>query len=142
MLFLSVLWKGCATKGAVIGGFLGLVSSVVLTVVSPSCGGGPSAIRGLGLVPVPFACPVLDDHRLPRHLDILGARPQLAGGEGEVDSMRSRCRRRRGWGGGGVGALMPVRLAGQRRAAGFSSGCRQGTGRCWIIDKGKSAGQR
>ena len=36
VLFLSVLWKDCTTKGAVIGGFLGLVSSVGLTVVSPS----------------------------------------------------------------------------------------------------------
>jgi cation/acetate symporter len=33
---MSVLWKDCTTKGAVIGGFLGLVSSVALTVVSPS----------------------------------------------------------------------------------------------------------
>jgi len=36
VLFLSVLWKDCTTKGAVIGGFLGLVSSVGLTIVSPS----------------------------------------------------------------------------------------------------------
>ena len=36
VLFLSVLWKDCTTKGAVIGGFMGLVSSVGLTVVSPS----------------------------------------------------------------------------------------------------------
>ena len=36
VLFMSVLWKDCTTKGAVIGGFLGLVSSVALTVVSPS----------------------------------------------------------------------------------------------------------
>ena len=36
VLFMSVLWKDCTTKGAVIGGFLGLVSSVGLTVVSPS----------------------------------------------------------------------------------------------------------
>ena len=36
VLFMSVLWKDCTTKGAVIGGFMGLVSSVVLTVVSPS----------------------------------------------------------------------------------------------------------
>jgi cation/acetate symporter len=36
VLFMSVLWKDCTTKGAVIGGFLGLASSVVLTVVSPS----------------------------------------------------------------------------------------------------------
>lgn len=36
VLFLSVLWKDCTTKGAVIGGFLGLISSVGLTIVSPS----------------------------------------------------------------------------------------------------------
>ena len=36
MLILSLLWKDCTTRGAVIGGFLGLVSSVLLTVVSPS----------------------------------------------------------------------------------------------------------
>ncbi len=36
VLLLSVLWKGCTTRGAVIGGFLGLISSVVLTIVSPS----------------------------------------------------------------------------------------------------------
>lgn len=36
VLFMSVLWKDCTTKGAVIGGFLGLIASVVLTVVSPS----------------------------------------------------------------------------------------------------------
>jgi len=36
VLFMSVLWKDCTTKGAVIGGFLGLISSVALTVVSPS----------------------------------------------------------------------------------------------------------
>ncbi len=36
VLFLSVLWKDCTTRGAVIGGFMGLISSVGLTVVSPS----------------------------------------------------------------------------------------------------------
>ena len=36
VLFLSVLWKDCTTRGAVIGGFLGPISSVGLTVVSPS----------------------------------------------------------------------------------------------------------
>ena len=36
VLFMSVLWKDCTTKGAVIGGFLGLITSVALTVVSPS----------------------------------------------------------------------------------------------------------
>ncbi len=36
VLFMSVLWKDCTTRGAVIGGFLGLISSVLLTVVSPA----------------------------------------------------------------------------------------------------------
>jgi cation/acetate symporter len=36
VLLMSVLWKDCTTRGAVIGGFLGLISSVVLTIVSPS----------------------------------------------------------------------------------------------------------
>ena len=36
VLFMSVLWKDCTTRGAVVGGFLGLVSSVGLTIVSPS----------------------------------------------------------------------------------------------------------
>jgi cation/acetate symporter len=36
VLFMSVLWKDCTTRGAVVGGFLGLFSSVALTVVSPS----------------------------------------------------------------------------------------------------------
>jgi len=36
VLLMSVLWKDCTTKGAVIGGFLGLISSVALTIVSPA----------------------------------------------------------------------------------------------------------
>jgi cation/acetate symporter len=36
VLVMSVLWKDCTTRGAVVGGFLGLISSVVLTVVSPA----------------------------------------------------------------------------------------------------------
>ncbi|AQS41119.1 MAG: Acetate permease [Candidatus Tokpelaia hoelldobleri] len=35
-VLLSILWSGCTTKGAVIGGTLGLVSSVGLTLVSPA----------------------------------------------------------------------------------------------------------
>ncbi len=36
VLLLSVLWKDCTTRGAVTGGFLGLIASVGLTVVSPA----------------------------------------------------------------------------------------------------------
>ncbi|PKO88571.1 MAG: cation acetate symporter [Betaproteobacteria bacterium HGW-Betaproteobacteria-10] len=36
VLFMAVLWKDCTTKGAVVGGFMGLASSVGLTIVSPS----------------------------------------------------------------------------------------------------------
>ena len=36
VLFMSVLWKDCTTRGATIGGFLGLITAVGLTVVSPS----------------------------------------------------------------------------------------------------------
>ncbi|NMG73230.1 cation acetate symporter [Aromatoleum diolicum] len=36
VLFMSVLWKDCTTRGATIGGFLGLITAVVLTVLSPS----------------------------------------------------------------------------------------------------------
>nr|WP_246012010.1 cation acetate symporter [Hydromonas duriensis] len=36
VLFMSVLWKGVTTRGATIGGFLGLISAVGLTVISPA----------------------------------------------------------------------------------------------------------
>jgi cation/acetate symporter len=36
VLFMSVLWKGTTTKGAVTGGFVGLLTAVTLTVLSPS----------------------------------------------------------------------------------------------------------
>ena len=35
VLLLSILWRGLTTRGAVIGGFVGLISALVLTVVSP-----------------------------------------------------------------------------------------------------------
>lgn len=36
VLFMSVLWKDCTTKGAVVGGYVGLISAVVLTIGSAS----------------------------------------------------------------------------------------------------------
>ena len=36
VLFMSVLWKDCTTRGATIGGYVGLISAVVLTLLSKS----------------------------------------------------------------------------------------------------------
>jgi cation/acetate symporter len=36
VLLLSMLWKGLTTRGAFIGGFVGLIAAVVLTIFSPS----------------------------------------------------------------------------------------------------------
>jgi cation/acetate symporter len=36
VLFMSVLWRNCTTRGATVGGFLGLVTAVVLTILSKS----------------------------------------------------------------------------------------------------------
>ncbi len=36
VLFMSVLWKNCTTRGATIGGFMGLITAVGLTIVSKS----------------------------------------------------------------------------------------------------------
>ncbi|HEX8883021.1 MAG TPA: cation acetate symporter [Noviherbaspirillum sp.] len=36
VLFMSVLWKNCTTRGAALGGFVGLITAVVLTVLSKS----------------------------------------------------------------------------------------------------------
>ncbi|MFG1319017.1 cation acetate symporter [Xanthobacter autotrophicus] len=58
VLFMSVLWKDCTTRGAVIGGFLGLASSVILTILSPSVWeatlGNP-----VGSAPFPYTSPAL-----------------------------------------------------------------------------------
>jgi cation/acetate symporter len=58
VLFMSVLWKDCTTRGAVVGGFLGLFSSVALTVVSPA---GWEATLGnpKGSALFPYASPAL-----------------------------------------------------------------------------------
>ena len=36
VLFMSVLWKDCTTRGSVVGGIVGLLSSLGLTVLSPA----------------------------------------------------------------------------------------------------------
>lgn len=58
VLILSVLWKGTTTRGAVIGGFLGLISTVIMTVLSPSVWevtfGNP-----VGSAPFPYTSPAI-----------------------------------------------------------------------------------
>jgi len=58
VLLMSVMWKDCTTRGVVIGGFLGLISSVVLTVISPAVW---EATLGYpkGSAPFPYASPAL-----------------------------------------------------------------------------------
>lgn len=58
VLFMSVLWKNCTTKGAVIGGFAGLGTAVILTIISPSVWeatlGNPA-----GSAPFPYTSPAI-----------------------------------------------------------------------------------
>ncbi len=58
ILVMSTFWKGMTTKGAVIGGILGLISSVGLTILSP---GVWEAVLGYekGSAPFPYANPAL-----------------------------------------------------------------------------------
>jgi cation/acetate symporter len=58
VLFMSVLWKDCTTRGAVIGGFLGLISSVGLTIVSPSVWEGTLG-NPVGSALFPYSSPAL-----------------------------------------------------------------------------------
>jgi len=58
VLFMSVFWGGCTTRGAVIGGFLGLISSVALTVVSPSVWEATLG-HAVGSAPFPYSSPCL-----------------------------------------------------------------------------------
>ena len=57
-LILSILWKGCTTRGAVIGGFIGLISALVMTVLSDAVWvatlGYPK-----GSAPFPYASPAI-----------------------------------------------------------------------------------
>lgn len=58
VLLMSVLWKDCTTRGAVIGGFMGLVSSVVLTVLSPAVWEATLG-NAKGSAPFPYQSPAL-----------------------------------------------------------------------------------
>jgi cation/acetate symporter len=56
VLFMSVLWKGCTTRGAAVGGFLGLLSAVVLTLLSKAVW---VDVFHYASAPFPYASPAL-----------------------------------------------------------------------------------
>jgi len=58
VLFMSVLWKNCTTRGAVTGGFVGLVLSVTLTVLSPAVWEAALG-NSVGSAWFPYASPAL-----------------------------------------------------------------------------------
>jgi cation/acetate symporter len=58
VLLLSMYWKGLTTRGAVIGGFLGLVSAVLLTVLSPSIW-EVVLLHPKGSAPFPYNAPAI-----------------------------------------------------------------------------------
>ena len=58
VLLMSVMWKDCTTKGAVMGGFVGLLAAAGLTILSPSV---YEAVMGnpKGSSPFPYGSPAL-----------------------------------------------------------------------------------
>ena len=56
LLLLAIYWDGLTTRGAVIGGTFGLVSSVVLTAMGPTIW---SKVLGLGPAIFPYNSPAL-----------------------------------------------------------------------------------
>jgi len=58
VLFMSLLWKGMTTRGAVVGGMIGLITSVALTVISPSVWEATLGFEK-GSAPFPYTSPAL-----------------------------------------------------------------------------------
>jgi cation/acetate symporter len=58
VLFMSVLWKNCTTKGACWGGFAGLISAVLMTVLSPSVWEA-TLHHAEGSAPFPYTSPAI-----------------------------------------------------------------------------------
>ena len=58
VLLMSVMWKDCTTKGAVFGGFVGLIAAAGLTILSPAV---YEAVMGnpKGSAPFPYGSPAL-----------------------------------------------------------------------------------
>jgi cation/acetate symporter len=58
VLFMSVLWGGCTTRGAFVGGFVGLISAVAMTILSPSVWEATLG-HAAGSAPFPYTSPAL-----------------------------------------------------------------------------------
>ena len=58
MLLLSIYWRGLTTRGAFIGGFLGLISAVVMVVLSPAVWVDTMG-HAKGTAPFPYENPAL-----------------------------------------------------------------------------------
>lgn len=58
VLFMAVLWKDCTTRGATVGGFLGLFSAVLLTLLSPVVWEGAFGLPE-GSAIFPYASPAI-----------------------------------------------------------------------------------
>ncbi len=75
VLLLSMFWKGLTTRGALIGGLLGLASAVVMVVLSPAVWEQTHGQRqGQRAVPLREPRAVLDDDRLCWDLAVLDDR--------------------------------------------------------------------
>jgi cation/acetate symporter len=58
VLFLSVLWSKCTTRGAVLGGWSGLICAFVLTVLSPTVWEATLG-NAAGSAPFPYSSPAI-----------------------------------------------------------------------------------
>ena len=56
VLFMSIFWKKLTTRGAVIGGYIGLISSLVLVILGPVVW---TKILGMGAAIVPYKFPAV-----------------------------------------------------------------------------------
>jgi cation/acetate symporter len=56
VLLLSILWKGCTTRGAVCGGSLGLLTALLLTILSPAVW---VTVLGNQEAPFPYSSPAI-----------------------------------------------------------------------------------
>ena len=80
VLVMSIFWKGLTTRGALIGGFLGLTSAVVGVILSPAVWEVTLGFaKGSAPVRLGQSCAFLDDHCVRRHMAVFDPGPQHAG---------------------------------------------------------------